>query len=59
MEGMGPNTYFMAREAITFNWETLKMEVEFIRNQSEIDMRKMEQELGLYDDSVAANTHWV
>ena len=45
----------MAREANTFNRETLEVEVEFDENQSEIDLRKMEQELGLDDDSADAN----
>ena len=35
MEGLEPNTYFMARETITYNQETLESEVEFNENQSE------------------------
>ena len=55
MEGLGPNTYFMAREASTFNQETLEVEIEFNKNQSEIGMRKIEQDLELDDDSVVVN----
>ena len=36
MEGLEPSAYYMAREAITFNRETLEVEVEFNENQSEI-----------------------
>ena len=50
MEGLGPNAYHMAREASTFNRETLEMEVDFNENQSDIDLHKMEQEFGLEDD---------
>ena len=55
MEGMGPSTYDMAKYASTFNRETLEVDVEFNDNQSEIDMREMEQDLGLDDDSVVVN----
>ena len=47
MEGLGPNTYFMARAASTINRETLEVEIDFNDNQSEIDMCEMEQELEL------------
>ena len=57
MEGMGPNTYDLAKYASTFNQETLGVDVEFNDNQSDIYMREMEQELGLDDDSVVVKTH--
>ena len=57
MEGMGPNTYGMARYTSTFNQEGLEVDVEFTDNQSEIDMREMEQELGLDHDSVVLNAY--
>ena len=57
MEGMGPNTYDLAKYASTFNQETLEVDVEFNDNQSDIYMHEMEQELGLDDDSVVAKTH--
>ena len=49
MEELGFNTYYMAREASTFDQETLEVEVEFNGNQSEIDLLEMEQEFGLED----------
>ena len=54
-EGLGPSAYCMARKASTFNRETLGVEVEFNENQSEIDLRKMEREFGLDDDSVVVD----
>jgi hypothetical protein len=45
----------MAREAITFDQETLEVEVEFNENQSDIDLREIEQEFGLEYDSVVAD----
>ena len=45
----------MAKYASTSNQETLEVDVEFNDNQSEIDMRKMEQTLELDDNSVALN----
>ena len=57
VERMGPNTYDLAKYASTFNQETLDVDVAFNRNQSEINMREMEQELELDDNSVGAKAH--
>ena len=45
MEGMGPSTYDLADHASTFNQENLEVGVDSNDNQSEIDMREIEQEL--------------
>ena len=52
MEGLGLISYYMTREASTFDRETLEVEVEFNENQSEIDLHEMKKEFGLDDDSV-------
>ena len=54
-EETGPNTCNMARYTSTFNQETLEGDIEFYDNQSEIDMCKMKQDLGLDDDNAVVN----
>ena len=45
VEGMGSNTYDLENYVITFNREALGLDVDFNEDQSEIDMRGMQQEL--------------
>ena len=41
MEGLGLISYYMTREASTFDRETLEVEVDFNENQSAIDLLQM------------------
>ena len=52
MEGLGPDTYYMAKHASTFDRDTIEVEIDFNENQAEIDLLNMEQEFELGDDSV-------
>ena len=52
MDGLGPNTYHLAKHGSVFNPETLEVEVEFNENQLEIDLLEMEREFGLEEEIV-------
>ena len=50
MDGLGPNTYHLAKHGSRFNLETLEVEVEFNDNQGELDLLEMEREFGLEEE---------
>ena len=55
MERPGLDVYYMAKHASTFDQETLKVEVDFNENQSEIDLLETKLEFGLEDESVVTD----
>ena len=57
MARLGPNTYDLAKYGSAFNQYTLEMDNEFNDNQSEIDMRELEKELGLDNNNSVVNAH--
>jgi hypothetical protein len=55
IEELGPNAYYMAKHASTFDQEILEVEVDFNENQPDIALLKVEREFGLEDDSVVTD----